>query len=109
MLLAALTICKLFALPQYRLFSLIPVTQANITTRDPREASLIKMERYLTGDLKRGNRSVRHGLENSPLAKSLLKIIGVLAVSMVMSGKAFLPNNPNLIANLFIDGIVNSL
>jgi KUP system potassium uptake protein len=53
---------------------------ANITKRDPREASLIKMERYLSGDLERANLNVRSRLENSRFARGLLKTIGVLAV-----------------------------
>ncbi|EPE24954.1 hypothetical protein GLAREA_11535 [Glarea lozoyensis ATCC 20868] len=64
---------------------------ANITKRDPREASLIKMERHLTDDLYKVNRSVRSGIESSKFARGLLKIIGVLAVSMVMSDGVLTP------------------
>jgi KUP system potassium uptake protein len=53
---------------------------ANITKRDPREASLIQMERYLSGDLERANLKVRSRLEKSRFARGLLKTIGVLAV-----------------------------
>jgi KUP system potassium uptake protein len=49
------------------------------------------MERFLTGDLHRGNLHVRSGLEKSRFAKGLLKIIGVLAVSMVMSDGVLTP------------------
>jgi KUP system potassium uptake protein len=66
-------------------------SKANITKRDPREASLIKMERFLTGDLNRSNLHVRSGLEKSRFAKGLLKTIGVLAVSMVMSDGVLTP------------------
>ncbi|KAH0534038.1 hypothetical protein FGG08_007363 [Glutinoglossum americanum] len=64
---------------------------ANITKRDPREASLIKMERYLSRDLERANRHVRSSLEGSRFARGLLKTIGVLAVSMVMSDGVLTP------------------
>jgi len=64
---------------------------ANITKRDPREASLIKMERYLSGDLERANLNVRSRLEKSRFARGLLKTIGVLAVSMVMSDGVLTP------------------
>lgn len=64
---------------------------ANITERDPREASLIKMERHLSGDLERANRHLRSGLEKSWFARGLLKTIGVLAVSMVMSDGVLTP------------------
>ncbi|OCL04473.1 potassium transporter [Glonium stellatum] len=64
---------------------------ANITKRDPREASLIKMERHLSVDLRRTNRHLRSRIEKSRLARGLLKTIGVLAVSMVMSDGVLTP------------------
>ncbi|RDL31487.1 Uncharacterized protein BP5553_09696 [Venustampulla echinocandica] len=64
---------------------------ANITKRDPREASLVKMERHLTGDLYRANQKVRSGIEQSTFARGLLKTIGVLAVSMVMADGVLTP------------------
>ncbi|KAH6671701.1 potassium transporter-domain-containing protein [Halenospora varia] len=64
---------------------------AHITKRDPREASLIKMERHLTGDLYRANQHVRSSIEKSRFARGLLKTIGVLAVSMVMSDGVLTP------------------
>lgn len=64
---------------------------ANITKRDPREASLIKMERYRSNDLGRANLSVRDRIEKSAFARGLLKTMGVLAVSMVMSDGVLTP------------------
>ena len=49
------------------------------------------MERYLSGDLKRSNRHLRSSLEKSRFARGLLKTIGVLAVSMVMSDGVLTP------------------
>jgi len=49
------------------------------------------MERYLTGDLKKASLRVRSGLEKSTFARALLKTIGVLAVSMVMSDGVLTP------------------
>lgn len=49
------------------------------------------MERHLTDDLYRANRHVRSGIENSKFARGLLKTIGVLAVSMVMSDGVLTP------------------
>ncbi|KAG0648812.1 Potassium transporter 5, partial [Hyphodiscus hymeniophilus] len=63
----------------------------NITNRDPREASLVEMRRHLSGDLERAGRQMRQGLEKSKWAKALLKTIGVLAVSMVMSDGVLTP------------------
>ena len=49
------------------------------------------MERYLTKDLEKSNRRLRDHLEKSPFARGLLKTIGVLAVSMVMSDGVLTP------------------
>jgi KUP system potassium uptake protein len=49
------------------------------------------MERYLSGDLERANLNVRSRLEKSRFARGLLKTIGVLAVSMVMSDGVLTP------------------
>ncbi|KAJ5414515.1 hypothetical protein N7509_001142 [Penicillium cosmopolitanum] len=63
----------------------------NITHRDPREASLVRMKRYLSGDLERAGQRVRHRIETSKFAKGLLKVIGVLAVTMVLSDGLLTP------------------
>ena len=49
------------------------------------------MKRYGTGDLERAGQHLRRGLERSAVAKTLLKIMGVLAVSMVMSDGVLTP------------------
>ncbi|KAH6709561.1 potassium transporter-domain-containing protein [Leptodontidium sp. MPI-SDFR-AT-0119] len=64
---------------------------ANITKRDPREASLIKMERHRTGDIEGANLHIRSRIEKSKIARGLLKTIGVLAVSMVMADGVLTP------------------
>lgn len=63
----------------------------NITHRDPREASLVRMKRYLSGDLERAGQRVRHRIETSKFAKGLLKVMGVLAVTMVLSDGLLTP------------------
>ncbi|CAI7588070.1 unnamed protein product [Penicillium manginii] len=63
----------------------------NITHRDPREASLVQMKRYLSGDLERVGQKVRHRLESSRFARGLLKVIGVLAVTMVLADGLLTP------------------
>ncbi|KAJ5984458.1 hypothetical protein N7481_006557 [Penicillium waksmanii] len=63
----------------------------NITHRDPREASLVRMKRYLSGDLERAGQRVRHRIETSKFAKELLKVVGVLAVTMVLSDGLLTP------------------
>jgi len=64
---------------------------AHIAERDPREASLIRMERYQTNDFGRTNRGFRAALEKSKVAKAVLKVMGVLAVTMVMSDGVLTP------------------
>ncbi|KAK9415306.1 putative Potassium transporter-domain-containing protein [Seiridium unicorne] len=64
---------------------------ANITQRDPREALLVKMERVKTQDLHRSSKRIRSGMEKSPFVRGLLKVIGVLAVSMVMADGVLTP------------------
>src|SRR5271170_2020706 len=49
------------------------------------------MKRHLSGDLESTGRHMRHGLERSKVAKAILKTIGVLAVSMVMSDGVLTP------------------
>jgi len=44
----------------------------------------VKLERHLTGDLKPMNKGVRTFIENSKVARVVLKILGVLGVAMVM-------------------------
>lgn len=63
----------------------------NITNRDPREASLVRMKRHLSGDLENAGRSMRRGLESSKLARGVLKVMGVMAVSMVIADGVLTP------------------
>lgn len=49
------------------------------------------MRRYLSGDMESAGRHLRHGIERSKFVKALLKVIGVLAVSMVMSDGVLTP------------------
>jgi KUP system potassium uptake protein len=66
-------------------------SQMNITHRDPREASLVQMKRYLSGDLESAGQKVRQRLESSRFARGLLKVIGVLAVTMVLADGLLTP------------------
>ncbi|KAJ5987668.1 hypothetical protein N7522_011916 [Penicillium canescens] len=65
--------------------------QMNITHRDPREASLVQMKRYLSGDLESAGQKVRKRLESSRFARGLLKVVGVLAVTMVLADGLLTP------------------
>lgn len=65
--------------------------KAHIVERDPKEASMIRMERYMSSDLKRPGRSFRSLIERSSTMKTLLKVVGVLGVSLVMSDGVLTP------------------
>ena len=49
------------------------------------------MKRYVSGDLESAGRHMRRGLESSKFARVLLQVIGVLAVTMVMSDGLLTP------------------
>lgn len=74
----------------FALYSLL-ARYANISRRDPREQSMIKMERVLTSELDRPSRDFRSMIEKSRFAKALLKIIGVVGVSLVMADGVLTP------------------
>ncbi|GAB7340608.1 hypothetical protein MBLNU457_7015t2 [Dothideomycetes sp. NU457] len=63
----------------------------NITNRDPREASMVQMRRHMSGDLESSGRAMRHGIEKSRFIKSALKVIGIFAVTMVLSDGVLTP------------------
>ena len=62
------------------------LTQANIVRRDPREERGVKLERVLTKELKPSSKYTRNFMERNAVMKAFLKIVGVLGVSLVMSG-----------------------
>ena len=63
---------------------------ANIVRRDPREEISIKIERIKTSNLKSG-KTTRSFLEHSFFMQTLLKLVGVLGVSLVMSDGVLTP------------------
>lgn len=63
----------------------------NITNRDPREASLVRLKRHNSTDLEGGARVMRKGMESSKFVRGLLKVMGILAVTMVMSDGVLTP------------------
>lgn len=52
---------------------------------------MVKIERYNTSELKQSGRTIRSGLENSRIAKTALKVGGVLGVSLIMSDGVLTP------------------
>lgn len=75
----------------FALYSLLS-RYAHIAKRDPREETTVKMERYRTNDLGRMNKSARNLIERNGFIKVMLKFVGVLGVSLVLSGNA--PERP---------------
>ena len=63
----------------------------NITNRDPREASLVRLKRHASGDLETAGRAMRKGIESSRIVRGILKTMGVMAVSMVLSDGVLTP------------------
>lgn len=68
----------------FALYSLL-ARYAHIVRLDPNISGMVKMERYQTNDLKASNKNVRTFIEGSAVARVVLKFLGVLGVSMVMS------------------------
>ncbi|KAL8781312.1 MAG: hypothetical protein Q9213_006061 [Squamulea squamosa] len=67
------------------------VTQANIVQRDPREERSIQMKRADASSLSKTSKQTRSFLEQSTAMKILLKVVGVLGVSLVMSDGVLTP------------------
>ena len=68
----------------FALYSLL-ARYAHIVRRDPNVQGSVRLGRYHTSDMKPANKSVRTIIENSQVARVVLKILGVLGVAMVMS------------------------
>ncbi|KAK4165497.1 potassium transporter-domain-containing protein [Cladorrhinum sp. PSN259] len=76
----------------FALYSLL-ARFARITTRDPNVAEHVtaKLERHDTNDMDLGGKKFRNLLERSGTAKFLLKVMGVVGVSMVLADGVLTP------------------
>ncbi|KAK9384426.1 potassium transporter-domain-containing protein [Lipomyces mesembrius] len=74
----------------FALYSLL-ARYANIVRRDPNIAGTVKMERYLTSEMKPVEKSVRSFIEHSRIAQTALKVIGALGVSLIMADGVLTP------------------
>ncbi|KAJ5771551.1 potassium transporter [Penicillium odoratum] len=63
----------------------------NITHRDPREASLVRMKRYMSSELAGAGQKLRRRIESSKVTRKILQVTGVLAVTMVLSDGLLTP------------------
>ncbi|KIW77249.1 potassium uptake protein [Fonsecaea pedrosoi CBS 271.37] len=74
----------------FALFSLL-TRYANIVRRHPREAQMVRMERHMTGDLRKPARTARNLMERSSTVQWILKVLGVFGVALVMSDGVLTP------------------
>ncbi|KAK9483667.1 potassium transporter-domain-containing protein [Lipomyces starkeyi] len=74
----------------FAIYSLL-ARYANIVRRDPNIAGTVKMDRYLTNEMKPAGKSLRSFIEHSRTARTALKVIGVLGVSLVMADGVLTP------------------
>ena len=68
----------------FALYSLL-ARYAHIVRPDPNISGTVRMERHKTNELRPPNKNIRNFIEESAVARVLLKFLGVLGVSMVMS------------------------
>ncbi|KAH6962374.1 potassium transporter [Ilyonectria sp. MPI-CAGE-AT-0026] len=74
----------------FALYSLL-ARYANIVRCDPNVSGVMQLHRHRTSDMSPIDGRVRSFLENSRVAQSVLKAIGVLGVSMVMADGILMP------------------
>ncbi len=63
----------------------------NITNRDPREASFVKLQRHRSDNLQSLGKRFRKRIESSKIVRGVLKVMGVLAVTMIISDGVLTP------------------
>lgn len=63
----------------------------NIAGKDPKAPKTLQLERYITGEMKTGSKSLRSLIEKSWIARLALKITAVLGVSLVMADGVLTP------------------
>lgn len=69
----------------------LTASQSNISKRDPKSQNTLKMERYLTSDLRPSNKSARDVMEQSRFVQGLLKTLAVFGVSLVLADSILTP------------------
>lgn len=74
----------------FALYSLL-ARHANIAHRDPNASQDMRLDRQRTQDMTPAGKSMRSFLENSSVAKIILKVLGVVGVSMVLADGLLTP------------------
>jgi len=72
-------------------FSNLILRQCDISVMDPKAKSTIKIERYLSNELRPSNRGFRNFLERSRITRAFLKILGVFGVSLIIADGVLTP------------------
>jgi K+ potassium transporter len=67
------------------------VCQCNISTLDPSTKSRVKLERYLSNDLRPSSRGFRSFLEQSRFIHVLLKVLSVFGVALIIADGVLTP------------------
>lgn len=74
----------------FALYSLL-TRYANIENHGHANQRSVRMQRYLTGEMKLGGKSLRSILEHSVACKVLLKFVGILGVALIMADGMLTP------------------
>lgn len=65
--------------------------QCDIVKRDPKAPKTIKMERYVSTEMRPSSRGIRGFIEDSKFAHAFLKVLAVFGVSLVMADGILTP------------------
>ena len=77
----------------FALYSLL-ARFAHIAGKDPNVAATVQLERHDTNEMEPAGRLFRKFIENSSASKFILKLVGVIGVSMVMADGVSLATSP---------------
>ncbi|KAI8632605.1 potassium transporter [Xylariaceae sp. FL1651] len=75
----------------FALYSLLSRYTHIVTSDLDKNVNMVKMERYKTNELRPVGRGLRNFIENSNATKILLKVIGVVGISLVMADGVLTP------------------
>ncbi|KAI9835296.1 MAG: hypothetical protein M1819_002440 [Sarea resinae] len=64
---------------------------SNIMSRDPRTEPLVRLERYMSSDMRRSNLKARSFIEKNRFLHTVLKVLAVLGVSLIMADGVLTP------------------
>lgn len=74
----------------FAMYSLL-ARYSHISSHDPKTKNMVKLERYLSTEMKPSNKNVRGFLERSMVCRALLKALAVLGVSLILADGILTP------------------